>query len=145
MNIKTVVANAVLTCVNFVISFFSLYNLKLTKQDREINLFYGETSSILLVTAHPDDEAIFFVPSFETLSLPENRNYLLSISNGNADGKGRIREKELEKSCESLHIEHHHVVHDPKLQDGYENVWDPDLIAHHVINYVKEKKIENVR
>lgn len=56
---------------------------------------------ILYVIAHPDDEAMFFVPSIRKLR-EHNKLWLMCLSNGNAAGLGKIREKELEKSCEYL-------------------------------------------
>jgi len=57
--------------------------------------------NILYVISHPDDEAMFFQPSIVTLKQ-ENKLHLLCLSNGNAEGLGREREKELELSCKSL-------------------------------------------
>lgn len=48
----------------------------------------------MYVIAHPDDEAMFFVPSIVNLRQ-NNRLYLLCLSTGNFAGLGRIREKEL--------------------------------------------------
>jgi N-acetylglucosaminylphosphatidylinositol deacetylase len=48
----------------------------------------------LIVIAHPDDEAMFFVPTIKYLRKYNNIS-LLCLSNGNATGLGRIREKEL--------------------------------------------------
>jgi N-acetylglucosaminylphosphatidylinositol deacetylase len=57
--------------------------------------------NILYVIAHPDDEAMFFVPSILELRRTNNL-HLLCLSNGNADGLGKIREKELHASCKYL-------------------------------------------
>ncbi|ADM11958.1 N-acetylglucosaminylphosphatidylinositol deacetylase [Encephalitozoon intestinalis ATCC 50506] len=48
----------------------------------------------LLLIAHPDDESMFFAPSL--LSLRERMD-ILCLSNGNKEGKGKEREKELRK------------------------------------------------
>jgi N-acetylglucosaminylphosphatidylinositol deacetylase len=53
------------------------------------------------VIAHPDDEAMFFVPSILQLGA-YNSIHVLCLSNGNYAGLGAIREKELVKSCEVL-------------------------------------------
>ena len=57
--------------------------------------------NMLYVIAHPDDEAMFFVPSIIALGK-HNNLHMLCLSNGNADGLGRVREKELEASCKYL-------------------------------------------
>lgn len=59
--------------------------------------------NVLLVIAHPDDEAMFFVPSMlkvMTTGFP----HVLCFSTGNYDGLGGIRSKELVKSCRVLGI-----------------------------------------
>ena len=60
-----------------------------------------KNENILLVIAHPDDEAMFFVPAIKALR-ETNTLYCLCLSNGNFAGLGKIREKELEKSCKYL-------------------------------------------
>jgi hypothetical protein len=86
---------------------------------------------VLLVIAHPDDESMFFVPSIlaaaKTHHGKENHKPLhlqkglccfqfpdhgisarsvkvLCLSNGNYEGKGKIRERELIKACELLGV-----------------------------------------
>ena len=57
----------------------------------------------MLVIAHPDDEAMFFRPLLDDLSHT-HEFYMLCLSNGNADGLGKIREKELETSAKFFNI-----------------------------------------
>ena len=57
--------------------------------------------NILYVIAHPDDEAMFFVPSIRRLR-EHNKLYLLCLGNGDGAGLGRIREKELIQSAKYL-------------------------------------------
>jgi N-acetylglucosaminylphosphatidylinositol deacetylase len=76
---------------------------------------------ILLVTAHPDDEAFFFAPTILSLLKHGHRPstdghgkgpaflfpevYSLCLSTGDADGLGKTRIKELERSLDILGIE----------------------------------------
>lgn len=55
---------------------------------------------IVLLIAHPDDEAMFFAPALLQLTKPENGNHvkILCLSSGDADGLGETRKKELVKS-----------------------------------------------
>ena len=70
----------------------------------------------------------------------ENKLYLLCLSNGNADGLGRKREKELEKSCAYLGFaEAPTIIDDPDLQDGMDKKWGKDLIAEHLTRYLTAK------
>lgn len=59
---------------------------------------------VLFVTAHPDDECMFFAPSvINSLENSCNENvYLLCLTNGNYYGLGHIRKKEILKSCVAL-------------------------------------------
>ena len=81
----------------------------------------------------------FFVPSI--LNLRENNKlFLLCLSNGNADGLGRTREKELEKSCRFLMFEEAPtIIDDPDLQDGMDVKWGPDLVAEQIMKYLTAK------
>ena len=67
--------------------------------------------------AHPDDEAMFFVPSIENLR-GSNHLYLLCLSSGDFNGLGRIREKELEASGKNLGFKEVICINDDDLKDG---------------------------
>lgn len=56
--------------------------------------------SICFLIAHPDDEAMFFAPTVLALTCPDknNRVTILCLSDGDAEGLGAIRKKELVKS-----------------------------------------------
>ena len=65
------------------------------------------------------------------------------MSNGNAEGLGREREKELEKSCRNLGFaEAPHIVDDNELQDGMETKWASGVVANHVRQYLNRKAAE---
>lgn len=103
----------------------------LSGQQREI-----KGQNILYVIAHPDDEAMFFVPSI--LHLRQNNNlYLLCLSNGGYDGLGRIREKELEMSGRHLGFTENICVNDDDLQDGMANTWPEGVIADKVHRFLR--------
>lgn len=59
---------------------------------------------IVLLTAHPDDEAMFFAPTVTHLTQPHLGNHLkiLCMSTGTAGGVGEVRKKELAKSAALL-------------------------------------------
>ncbi len=70
-----------------------------------------ETRRILLLTAHPDDECMFFAPTILKLSaFAQHHNqsspelHSLCLSNGDADGLGVRRELELQGSLDVLGI-----------------------------------------
>jgi hypothetical protein len=105
----------------------------------------------LIVTAHPDDESMFFLPLVHSLQQQEGssdvwQTHLLCLSRGNFDGLGDIRDKEL-KACATyigLSTDHVMVLEDPKLQDGMKTQWDVTHIAAIVAGYVDKNKIDAV-
>lgn len=58
---------------------------------------------VLLLTAHPDDECLFFSPTI--LALHKSADvFSMCVSTGNSDGLGDIRKQELEKSLDVLGV-----------------------------------------
>ncbi|CAD7923568.1 unnamed protein product [Amoebophrya sp. A120] len=57
-----------------------------------------------LIIAHPDDEVMFFLPTIIRLLETNHVIHLYSVTNGNFDGLGPVREKELRQSCKYLHL-----------------------------------------
>ena len=94
--------------------------------------------SIVFVTAHPDDEVMFFGPLLRYSLDPKRNNSvnLLCLSNGDAEGLGDIRAQELNQAAAMIGLTPENVtlVNDPALQDSMDVVWDEDVIA----RYVKE-------
>ncbi|PVI01433.1 phosphatidylinositol glycan class L [Periconia macrospinosa] len=89
---------------------------------------------ILLLIAHPDDEAMFFAPTLLALTRPELGNHvkILCLSSGDADGLGETRKKELVKSGIQLGIrsqEDIHVIEDSNFPDSMTVTWHPRLIS----------------
>ncbi|GAM88904.1 hypothetical protein ANO11243_069380 [Dothideomycetidae sp. 11243] len=89
---------------------------------------------IVLLIAHPDDEAMFFSPSVLALTAPNLGNHLkiLCLSTGNADGLGAIRRNELVQSGLLLGLrsaEDVLVLDDPRFPDSMSQDWDETAIA----------------
>jgi N-acetylglucosaminylphosphatidylinositol deacetylase len=126
------------------------------------------SSRVLLLTAHPDDECMFFAP---TLLALKNRQqvsrdvYSLCLSIGDADGLGETRAIELGKSLDLLGIDEHKrwildipCVHalltysvmltSPRrireLKDNITLSWGHQAIANVVRPYVVDHKIDTV-
>ena len=77
----------------------------------------------------------FFQPSILTLR-DDNKLHLLCLSNGNAEGLGREREKELELSCKRLGFtEAPTVIDDNDLQDGMDIKWAPELVTDYITKW----------
>ncbi|KAL8664660.1 MAG: hypothetical protein Q9202_002930 [Teloschistes flavicans] len=89
---------------------------------------------ICLLIAHPDDEAMFFSPALLALTAPEFGNHvkILCLSNGNADGLGQVRGKELMASAKLLGLrsgEDVLVLDSSDFVDGMDTKWDTEKIA----------------
>ena len=113
----------------------------LLKIDKLRNEFKNQP--ILLVTAHPDDEAMFFLPSILNLRST-NSLRLLCLSNGNFEGLGKIREDELTKVSNFLNLEGLRIVDDPLLQDGMQNEWKTSSILPYIQEEVTKYNISHI-
>lgn len=123
--------------------------------------------NLLIVTAHPDDECLFFSPSILGV-LDRNKAMtggLLVMSTGNHSaysllafgltvalpgnnyGIGDLRRTELAGSCAALGIHENRCValDHPELQDNPKVWWNNELIAKKVHEYVLKWKIDAVR
>ena len=78
------------------------------QQDISLLLTPDRHSNVLLLTAHPDDECMFFAPTILALQKPPASQQValhsLCLSVGNADGLGDIRRRELAASLDVLGI-----------------------------------------
>ncbi|TFK26578.1 N-acetylglucosaminylphosphatidylinositoldeacety la se [Coprinopsis marcescibilis] len=112
----------------------------------------ADNSRILLLTAHPDDEAMFFAPTLLALASSQTgankplEVFSLCVSVGNADGLGHIRPAELERSLEILGVVHKNrrIVDHPDLQDNFTALWDPKTIASVLHPYIIEHQIDTI-
>mmetsp|Transcript_56826 Transcript_56826/g.132890 ORF Transcript_56826/g.132890 Transcript_56826/m.132890 type:complete len:270 (+) Transcript_56826:70-879(+) len=88
---------------------------------------------VVLVVAHPDDEAMFFWPALSQLRDAGVDISVLCLSTGNFDGLGQIRRDEMERSCEKIGVkgEALQVLDDAELQDGW-HLWPPEAVAQKV-------------
>ncbi|OAA62773.1 N-acetylglucosaminyl phosphatidylinositol deacetylase [Niveomyces insectorum RCEF 264] len=103
--------------------------------------------NLMIVTAHPDDECLFFAPSI--LGVLDRSHHavqgaLLSISTGNNEGLGELRTKELVNSCAALGINSARcfALDHPQLQDNPRAWWDTELVASLVRDHVQKWEID---
>ena len=73
-----------------------------------------------MLTAHPDDECMFFGPIIQSLVQHGVTVSALCLSEGNAEGFGRVRAQELTRSYGVLGVPRDRVtcLDDAALQDG---------------------------
>lgn len=103
---------------------------------------------VLIVTAHPDDESMFFAPTILGLKAQDEncRVFILCLSNGNFDKKGKERRTELWNACEILSIDHSDVtlLNATHLQDDPNTEWKVEIIAQIVLKHVEALDIQLV-
>lgn len=90
--------------------------------------------SVLVVTAHPDDESMFFSPTILNLIRCRKRVHILCLSSGDSLNQGKIRKSELYHSCSILGVPRSNVmlIEDIRLRDGPHSVWSAEVVADHV-------------
>ena len=103
-----------------------------------------ECKRVLLVTAHPDDESMFFGPTILALRRRNCRLFVLCLSHGNHDRKGEIRRLELWDACEYLEILPSDVtlMNITHLQDDPAIEWKTTLIATQILKQVESLDIQ---
>ncbi|KAM0464192.1 hypothetical protein ACHAPV_002741 [Trichoderma viride] len=107
-----------------------------------------QAKNVLIVTAHPDDECLFFSPTILGV-LDRNRAInggLLVMSTGNNDGLGETRKQELKGSCSALRINPSRceALDHPNLQDNPKVWWDTNLIKSKVKEYVEKWEVDAI-
>ncbi|KAG7094975.1 hypothetical protein E1B28_005773 [Marasmius oreades] len=107
--------------------------------------FYDDSKRkhILLLTAHPDDECLFFSPTL--LALRDAAEiFSMCVSTGSSDGLGPIREEELHKSLDVLGVEpsHRSILDHPDLRDNITIYWDSELLSNVVKPFVVNNDID---
>ncbi|XP_060114853.1 N-acetylglucosaminyl-phosphatidylinositol de-N-acetylase [Heteronotia binoei] len=112
--------------------------------DGSARRFSGDAVRALFVTAHPDDETMFFAPSI--LKLAEGRLWLLCASTGNYYNQGTVRKEELLESCAVLGIppsnvtviDHRDLPDDPSVE------WDTSLLSALILKHIEANHINLV-
>ena len=112
--------------------FVSVLNLYVLEHVRGRHGALASWRRVLLVISHPDDESMFFGPTIQALRRAGARTHILCLSNGDADGLGAVREKELESARKLLGVDSSEVVNDSKLKDGFQEVWPEETVAAYV-------------
>jgi N-acetylglucosaminylphosphatidylinositol deacetylase len=102
----------------------------LPRSTSEAREFFSDT--FLLVTAHPDDECMFFGPFVRRVVSGGGAVHLLCLSRGNSEGLGAVREAELERGASKLGLSSVTVADDSALEDGFEHEWPIAVIQSHV-------------
>ncbi|XP_059207286.1 N-acetylglucosaminyl-phosphatidylinositol de-N-acetylase [Centropristis striata] len=104
--------------------------------DREPN---GADIRALLVTAHPDDECMFFAPTIIRLVELNATVHLLCLSKGNYYKQGAQRKQELLNSCAVLGIPDSRVtiVDHERLPDDPKARWSVSLVCSVIMKHIR--------
>ncbi|XP_048751723.2 N-acetylglucosaminyl-phosphatidylinositol de-N-acetylase-like [Ostrea edulis] len=80
---------------------------------------------VLIITAHPDDECMFFSPTIQSFVNSGHFVHVLCLSNGNYYGLGKTRSLELFSSCTALGVplRNVHLFNHSDLQDHPAHPW----------------------
>ncbi|WVQ65220.1 uncharacterized protein L199_003393 [Kwoniella botswanensis] len=94
----------------------------------------------LILTAHPDDEVMFFSPTILSLVSEGWTVSGLCLSTGNSSGLGVIRTEELYGSYQVLGVERKNVkvIDHRDLQDSLTAHWDPHLISDILLDHLND-------
>ncbi|CCW62223.1 unnamed protein product [Phytomonas sp. EM1] len=101
------------------------------------NLLQGD---VLLIFAHPDDEAMFFSPLLNYLRSNNVICHFLCFSSGDSEGKGEQREQELYESGKYFGVTKRNIkiVNHPELRDGLKEKWSHTLVKLEVNAYLRK-------
>ncbi|CAI5644191.1 N-acetylglucosaminyl-phosphatidylinositol de-N-acetylase [Oreochromis niloticus] len=110
---------------------------------RETN---GENIRALVVTAHPDDECMFFAPTIIRLVELNATVHLLCLSEGNYYNQGAQRKQELLNSCAVLGIPASRIiiVNHKKLPDDPKAEWSVSLVSSEILKHIRAHSINMV-
>jgi N-acetylglucosaminylphosphatidylinositol deacetylase len=121
---------------NFLIIFLLKFSIKLKSK---FELFFdNQKKDVLIVTAHPDDEIMFFAPTIKFLLHYKCNVRILCLSNGNYDKIGEIREGEFQSVCKNLKIEDYQIIKDENLQDDIKKKWNEELVSKKIEEYMNQ-------
>ena len=128
-------------------NFYILYILyQKNQKKRPKRLEENKKKQVLLLTAHPDDEIMFFYPLLKYLISEQFSIHVLCLTYGQLgkDPASEVRKKEFEKVMNTLSIKNFQLVNSSKLKDSQDIQWDMEEIGTHVDKYVKENSINCV-
>ncbi|XP_056253712.1 N-acetylglucosaminyl-phosphatidylinositol de-N-acetylase [Seriola aureovittata] len=106
----------------------------------------GADITALIVTAHPDDECMFFAPTIIRLVELNASVHLLCLSEGNYHNQGAQRKQELLKSCAVLGIPASRVtvVDHKKLPDDTKAEWSVSLVSSVIVRHIRAHSVNMV-
>ncbi|CAH8484893.1 unnamed protein product [Heterobilharzia americana] len=87
---------------------------------------------VLVVTAHPDDESMFFAPTILNLLYAGYDVDLLCLTTGDYNGLGQDRKLELSCATKKLGVRHLAIIDSDKFKDGPNASWSKEELVNFV-------------
>ncbi|XP_041657110.1 N-acetylglucosaminyl-phosphatidylinositol de-N-acetylase [Cheilinus undulatus] len=114
-------------------------SLRDVMSDLSIRVTDGSDIRALVITAHPDDECMFFAPTVLRLVDLKASVHLLCLSEGNYYNQGALRKQELLNSCAVLGIPESRVtiIDHKKLPDDPKAEWSVSLVSSLIVNHIR--------
>ncbi|CDJ41621.1 N-acetylglucosaminylphosphatidylinositol deacetylase, putative [Eimeria tenella] len=98
---------------------------------------------VLFVTAHPDDESMFFAPSISLFASSKERFevFVLCLSTGDYEGLGSVRSAELAAAAAAFCVPKENFVclDEKEMKDGWTK-WDSKAVCAAVKSFVEKRK-----
>ncbi|OQD64448.1 hypothetical protein PENPOL_c007G04378 [Penicillium polonicum] len=142
---SAILAALVSVAVTWALLLYFMLAYYLADDPRLVPDTFRQARRPILVTAHPDDETLFFSPSIlYHRHDPHVTRSLLVISSGNYNGIGEQRQTEIHKSCAALGISQDHcvVLDHLALQDNPKKWWDEKLVQDIIAPYIEKWKAD---
>lgn len=138
VNMMYVIVLYVLVCLLF---FYIL-----TERMRTNCKLFPNVRRVLLITAHPDDECMFFGPAIMKLQQEGSQIFVLCLSTGDAYNLGIKRKQELWDACEVLGIPASNILlyKSPHMPDDPTIKWEESLVASLVLNLIEVYEADTV-
>uniref|UniRef100_A0A8D8YV19 N-acetylglucosaminylphosphatidylinositol deacetylase n=1 Tax=Cacopsylla melanoneura TaxID=428564 RepID=A0A8D8YV19_9HEMI len=135
----------VIYCIISVLAYFLYLLIKRFVKNASQN--DSSMKRVLIVTAHPDDECMFFGPTILNLRLRNVHVSLLCMSAGDSPPNSKqVRKEELWQSCKALGLNESHLElrQHSLLKDGHLNNWSHKLIGTIILTHIETWDIDTV-
>ena len=133
--------------LTFIILFLlTMIWIKLFKKTTVEN-FFMDQQNVALITAHPDDESVFFSPTILELQKKGVIFFLITVTYGDYDGLGVDRIEELFNSCNELGLNPQRIIflNNKNYFEHPSKRWkNISALANNLKNVLNKLKIETV-
>ena len=119
---------------NFIIIFAMKFQINIKNKLKTML----NKKSILLITAHPDDEIMFYSPTLKAITNSNSTVKILCLSNGNYDKIGHIRTEEYKAISKALKMEDNEILNIPSLQDNITMKWEASVVSEQIEQFLNK-------